>query len=96
MKIPGTTKVQLSLLTILAISSVSSTGLLIYNLANNTLVENISGKSVSLEVAREGLHLRVTGNDTMEALQNLVMIENFLETQRSREKSSPYTPGSEM
>ena len=96
MKIPGTTKVQLSLLTILAISSVSSTVLLITSRINNTSVENISGKSVSLEVAREGLHLRVTGTDTMEALQNLVLIENFLETQRLREKSSPYTPGSEM
>ena len=63
---------------------------------NNTSVENISGKSVSLEVAREGLHLRVTGNDTMEALQNLIQIESFLETQRSREKSYPFTPDSEM
>jgi len=96
MKIPGTTKVQLSLLTILAISSVSSTALLISSRLNNTSVENTFGKNVSLEVARDGLHLRVTGNDTMEALQNLVLIENFLETQRSREKSSPYTPGSEM
>ena len=96
MKIPGTTKVQLSLLTILAISSVSSTVLLITSRVNNTSVENISGKSVSLEVAREGLHLRVTGNDTMEALQNLIQIENYLETLRSNERSSPYTPGSEM
>ena len=96
MKIPGTTKVQLSLLTILAISSVSSTALLISSRLNNTSVENTSGKSVNLEVVRDGLRLRVTGNDTMEALQNLVLIENFLETQRSREKSSPYTPGSEM
>ena len=96
MKIPGYTKVQLSLLTILAISSVSSTALLISSRLNNTSVENTFGKNVSLEVARDGLHLRVTGNDTMEALQNLVLIENFLETQRSREKSSPYTPGSEM
>jgi len=96
MKIPGTTKVQLSLLTILAISSVSSTGLLIYNLANNTLVENISGKSVSLEVVRDGLRLKVTGNDTMEALKNLVQIESFLEMQNSVEKSYRFTPDSEM
>ena len=91
MKIPGTTKVQLSLLMILAISSVSSTGLLILNRVNNTSVENTSGKSVNLEVVRDGLRLRVTGRDTMEALTSLIQIENFLETQRSKEKSSPYT-----
>ena len=96
MKIPGTTKVQLSLLTILAISSVSSTGLLIYNLANNTLGENTSGQNVSLEGAREGLRLRVTGNDTMEALTSLVQIESYLETQRSNERSYPSIPDSEM
>ena len=96
MKIPGTTKVQLLLLTILMISSVSSTGLLIYNLANNTSEENISSKNVSLEVVRDGLRLRVTGNDTMEALTNLVQIESFLETQRLNERSSPYIPDSEM
>ena len=42
MKIPGTTKVQLLLLTILMISSVSSTGLLIFNRVNNISVENTS------------------------------------------------------
>ena len=82
MKIPGTTKVQLLLLTILMISSVSSTGLLIYNQVNNTLEENTSTKNVSLEVVRDGLRLRVTGNDTMEALTNLVQIESYLETLR--------------
>ena len=96
MKIPGTTKVQLLLLTILMISSVSSTGLLIYNLVSNTSEENISPKNVSLEVVRDGLRLRVTGNDTMEALTNLVQIESFLETQRSNEKSYPFIPDSEM
>jgi len=96
MKIPGTTKVQLSLLTILAISSVSSTGLLIYNLANNTSVENTFGKNVSLEVVKEGLRLKVTGSDTMEALKSLVQIESFLEMQNSVEKSYRFTPDSEM
>ena len=57
---------------------------------------NTSTKNVSLEVVRDGLRLRVTGNDTMEALQNLIQIESFLETQRSNEKSSPYTPDLEM
>ena len=96
MKIPGTTKVQLLLLTILMISSVSSTGLLIYNQVNNTSVENTSTKNVSLEVVRDGLRLRVTGNDTMEALQNLVQIESYLETLRSNERSYPSIPDSEM
>ena len=96
MKIPGTTKVQLLLLTILMISSVSSTALLISQRVNNTSEENTSTKNVSLEVAREGLRLKVTGNDTMEALQNLVQIESYLETLRSNEKSSPYIPDLEM
>jgi len=96
MKIPGTTKVQLSLLTILAISSVSSTALLITSRVNNTLVENTSGKSVNLEVVRDGLRLRVTGKDTMEALKSLVQIENYLETLRSNERYYPSTPDSEM
>ena len=96
MKMPGPLKAQLLLLTILTTSSVSSTVLLISQQGKNTSDVSTLSKNVSLEVARDGLHLRVTGNDTMEALQNLVLIENFLETQRSREKSSPYTPGSEM
>ena len=96
MKIPGTTKVQLSLLTILAISSVSSTALLITNRVNNTSVENISSKNVSLEVVRGGLRLRVTGKNTMEALTNLIQIENYLETLRSNERSYPSIPDSEM
>ena len=96
MKTPGPIKVQLLLLTTLTISSVSSTGLLIYNLANNISVENTSGQNVSLEVARDGLHLRVTGKDTMEALTSLVQIESYLETQRSNERSYPSIPDSEM
>ena len=96
MKIPGTTKVQLLLLTILMISSVSSTALLITSRVNNTSVENTSGKNVSLEVVRDGLRLRVTEKDTMEALKSLIQIESFLETQRSNERSYPPTPDSEM
>jgi len=96
MKIPGPIRVQLLLLAILTISSVSSTGLLIFKLASNTSVENTSTKNVNLEVVRDGLRLKVTGSDTMEALKSLIQIESFLETQRSNEKSSPYMPGSEM
>jgi len=43
MKIPGYIKVQISLLTILMISSVSSTALQIIKMVGNTSVENISG-----------------------------------------------------
>ena len=96
MKTPGTTKVLLSLLMILVISSVSSTGLLIYNLVKDTSEENTSTKNVSLEVVRDGLRLRVTGNDTMEALTNLIQIESYLETLRSNERSYPSIPDSEM
>ena len=96
MKTPGYMRVNLSLLTILAISSVSSTALLISQRVNNTSEENISNKNVSLEVVRDGLRLRVTGNDTMEALQNLVQIESYLETLRSNERSYPSIPDSEM
>jgi len=49
MKIPGYIKVQISLLTILMISSVSSTALQIIKMVGNTSVENISG---SLEPQR--------------------------------------------
>ena len=95
-KIPGITKVLFSLLIILVISSVSSTVLLISQLGKNTPDVSTLSKNVSLEVARDGLRLRVTGNDTMEALQNIVQIESYLETLRSSEKSSPYIPDLEM
>ena len=49
MKIPGYIKVQISLLTILMISSVSSTALQIIKMVGNTSVEIISG---SLEPQR--------------------------------------------
>jgi len=50
MKIPGPMKVQLLLLLILTISSVSSTVLLMSRTTGNTSVVNISG---SLELQRE-------------------------------------------
>ena len=80
MKIPGTTKIQLSLLTILAISSVSSTALQIYNLANNTSDANTSTNLESLEVSLGKLNLRVTGKNTMGVVMNLIPIESLLET----------------
>ena len=50
MKTPGYIRVQISLLTILMISSVSSTVLQIIRMVDNTSVENISG---SLELLKE-------------------------------------------
>ena len=86
MKIPGTTKVQLSLLTILMTSSVLSTGLQIFKLGNNTLEGNTSGRKDSLEVEVEGLRLRVTGKNTMEALRNLMKNEKMWGIIHSEEK----------
>ena len=86
MKTHGSTRIQLSLLTILAISSVSSTGLLIYNQVNNTSGENTSINSESLEVSLGKLSLKVTGKNTMGVVMNLIPIERFLETNVSNEK----------
>ena len=80
MTIPGTTKIQLSLLTILAISSVSSTALQIYNQASNTSDANTSTNLESLEVSLGKLNLRVTGKNTMGVVMNLIPIESLLET----------------
>jgi len=52
-KTPGYMRVNLSLLTILMISSVTSTGLLIYKMVGNTSVENISGSLERQEVRKE-------------------------------------------
>ena len=79
MKTHGSIRIQLSLLTILAISSVSSTGLLIYNQVNNTLEENTSINSESLEVKAGKFVVRVTGKNTMDRVMNLIPIESLLE-----------------
>ena len=86
MKTHGSTRIQLSLLTILAISSVSSTGLLIYNQVNNTSEGNTSINSESLEVSLGKLSLKVTGKNTMGVVMNLIPIESLLETNVSNEK----------
>ena len=86
MKTHGSTRIQLSLLTILAISSVSSTGLLIYNQVNNISEENTSINSESLEVSLGKLSLKVTGKNTMGVVMNLIPIERLLETNVSNEK----------
>ena len=86
MKTHGSTRIQLSLLTILAISSVSSTGLLIYNQVNNTSEENTSINSESLEVSLGKLSLKVTGKNTMDRVMNLMPIESLLEMNVSDER----------
>jgi len=88
MRTPGHTKVQLSLLLILATSSVLSTGLQICNRVRGISGGNTFTQNVSLEVVRDGLRLRVIGKDTMEALKNLNQIETYLGTRSSKGKSS--------
>ena len=97
MKTPGPIKVQLLLLLILTTSSVLSTSLQIYKLGRNTSEENILPSVESLEVAtgRDGLRVRVTGNATMEVLQNFKPMLKSLEEQYSTEKSSVSTPPKE-
>ena len=92
MKIPGTTKVQLSLLMILATSSVLSTSLLMFNRAGNTSEESISGRKESLEVAVDGLQVRVTGKSTTEVVQSLTEILLIVDEILLKGPSSPYTP----
>ena len=86
MKTHGSTKTHLLLLTILATSSVLSTGLQIYNLARNTSVENTSTNSESLEVRAGKFAVRVTGKNTMDLVTNLIPIENLLEMNVSEER----------
>ena len=92
MKIPGTTKVQLSLLMILATSSVLSTSLLMFNRAGNTSEESISGRRESLELAVDGLQVKVTGRSTTEVVENLSKILIIVDTILLEERSSAYTP----
>jgi len=87
MKIPGTTKVQLSLLMILAISSVTSTSLLIGQQARSTSVENTLCRSVNLGEAREELLLNQIGNAIMDPVQNSRMMSSYMENPHSQERS---------
>jgi len=91
MKIPGYIKVQLSLLTILAISSVTSTGLLIYKTVDNTLEESISTRNENQKEEREGSQASQTGSGITEALTNLNETLKRMVEILSREKSSPST-----
>ena len=91
MKIPGYIKVQLSLLTILAISSVTSTGLLIYKTVDNTSEESISTRNENLKEASDVLRQSLTGSGITEALTNLnKTLKNTVKI-ISEEKSYPST-----
>ena len=85
-KTPGPIKVQLSLLTILAISSVSSTALQISSRVGSTSEENTSTSLESLEVKVGRFAVRVTGKNTMDRVTNLIPIESLLEMTVSNEK----------
>tara|TARA_B100000282_G_scaffold57782_1_gene38250 strand:+ start:1282 stop:1500 length:219 start_codon:yes stop_codon:yes gene_type:complete len=69
-KIPGYIKVNLSLLTILAISSVSSTGLQIYRMVNSTSAENTFNKKENLKVEKEKSLANQIGRSIMEVQMN--------------------------
>ena len=68
---PGTTKIQLILLTILATSSVLSTGLQIYRLVESTSAENISTRNENLKEASDVLRQSLTGSGITEDLTDL-------------------------
>ena len=86
MTTPGHTKVQLSLLMILATSSVLSTGLQIFRPGNNTSVGSTSIKNESLELADANGRVKVTGKHTTEVLRNLQKTGNFWGIEHSQEK----------
>ena len=87
MKIPGTTKVQLSLLMILATSSVTSTVLQIQSQGKGILEESILPSVESLEVGNAELRVRVTGKSTTEVLTNLSPMLNYWAKKTLEEKS---------
>ena len=91
MRTPGHTKVQLSLLLILATSSVTSTGLLISRTGDSTSGGSTSNSIESIEVADANGRVKVTGNATTVVLKNLMKTGNFWGLTVSNEKSSVST-----
>jgi len=95
MKIPGYIKAQLSLLTILTVSSVSSTGLLIYKQVSNTSVENTSYRKENPKEEREELLVSLIGRSIMEVPQNSRPTYPPTERRTFPERSYPYILPSE-
>ena len=95
MKTPGYIKVQLSLLLILATSSVLSTSLSISRMGGNTSVENTFGRRENLEVEVDGLRVSLTGKSTTEVVQNLTEILVILDTVLLKDEYYPSIPQEE-
>jgi hypothetical protein len=90
-KTPGYMRVNLSLLMILASSSVLSTGLQIQRTVSNTSEESISYRNENLKEASDVLRQSLTGSGITEALTNLnKTLKNTVEI-ISEEKSYPST-----
>ena len=87
MKTPGYIRVQISLLMILATSSVTSTVLQIQSQGKSTLEESILPSVESLEVGNAELRVRVTGKSTTEVLKNLSPMLNGWAKKTLEEKS---------
>ena len=85
-KTPGYMRVNLSLLMILATSSVLSTGLQISKAVGSTSEESISTRNENLKEASDVLRQSLTGSGITEALQNLNQTLNNLEKKYSEEK----------
>ena len=87
MKTPGYIRVQISLLMILATSSVTSTVLQIQSQGKGILEESILPSVESLEVGNAELRVRVTGKSTTEVLKNLSPMLNGWAKKTLEEKS---------
>jgi len=87
MKTPGYIRVQISLLMILATSSVTSTVLQIQSQGKGILEESILPSVESLEVGNAELRVRVTGKSTTEVLKNLSPMLNYWAKKTLEEKS---------
>ena len=87
MKIRGYLEDHLFYLRTLTICTVLSTGLLIYNQANNTSDANTSGKNANLKVESAGLLPKVIGSGIMGHVQNSKTTSNSMEKNLSLEKS---------
>ena len=90
MKIRGYLEDHLFYLRTLTVCTVLSTGLLIYNQASSTSVENISGKKENQRVQSEGSLLKVIGSGIMGHVQNSRTTSKNLVKKISVEPFSPY------
>ena len=89
MKIRGYLEDHLFYLRTLTVCTVLSTGLLIYNQANSTSVENISGKKENQRVESEGSLPKVIGSGIMGHVQNSKTTSN---NSVKRILVEPYSP----